>query len=181
MLPPGTPLRIAVSPENFAAPDPIDTQMREVTPGVFVLNEQQQGAVLIAGTNVVAMPETPGWPSRPARIGEYISIFLTGLGQTTETLAPGAAAPLDRLIQARAPVSVVVGEAEVELVPSFVGLSPSAVSLFVINAQLRAEVPKGPSVPVYLKVKLSDGTVVRSNTVRIAIEDPPPSAGSEGQ
>jgi len=52
---------------------------------------------------------------------------------------------------------------------SFAGLTPGMVSLFVVNVQLTDDVPTGPSIPLYLNVTLSDGTVVSTNTVRIAV------------
>jgi hypothetical protein len=50
-----------------------------------------------------------------------------------------------------------------------VGLIPGIVSLFVINVQLTEDVQMGSPIPPYLKVTLGDGTIINSNTVRIAV------------
>ena len=39
----------------------------------------------------------------------------------------------------------------------------------MVNVQLTSDVQTGSSIPLYLKVSLSNGTVVSSNTVRIAV------------
>jgi len=168
-LAPGTALRIVVR-SDFAQPPPtISTIMQEATPAVYVLDDSQQGAVLIAGTDLVATASMINSQHRPAKKGEYISIYADGLGAVTEMLQPGQPAPLDRLIRARAPVSVFIGDSELALSPSFVGLTPGIVSLFVVNVQLTSDVQTGTSVPLYLGVTRNDGTVIKSNTVRIDI------------
>src|SRR5665213_309500 len=168
-LAPGTGLRIVVRPDGAQPLDAILTIMQEATPGVYILDGSNQGAVLIAGTDLVAGADSTNRPSRPAKQGEYISIYADGLGTVDGVLPPGEPAPLDRLVRATAPVTVVIGDSELVLSPSFVGLTPGIVSLFVVNVQLTSDVQTGSSIPLYLKVTLSDGTVVSSNTVRIAV------------
>jgi uncharacterized protein (TIGR03437 family) len=166
---PGTELRLTVEPESAQPSDPLSLVMQEATPSIFELDAAHQGDVLVAGTDLVASADSMERPSRPAKPGESISIYADGLGPLSETLPAGAPAPLDRLILGQAPVKVVIGDSALVLQPSFVGLTPGTVSLFVVNARLTDDVPTGPSVPLYLNVTLSDGTVVRSNTVRIAV------------
>jgi uncharacterized protein (TIGR03437 family) len=173
-LAPGTALRLVVK-SDFAQPPPtISTIMQEATPGVYVLDNSQQGAVLIAGTDIVATASITNSQSRPAKKGEYISIYADGLGAVTEMLPPGQPAPFDHLIRARTPVTVFIGNSELALPPSFVGLTPGVVSLFVVNVQLTSDVQTGTSVPLYLGVTRSDGTVIKSNTVRIAVASSTP-------
>jgi uncharacterized protein (TIGR03437 family) len=88
-----------------------------------------------------------------------------------ERLAPGTAAPSDHLIHAVDQVTVVLGTQELELKPSFAGLTPGSVGLFQINTELTRQAPAGDSVPIYLRMRLSDGATIRSNTVTIAIQD----------
>ena len=172
-LAPGTELRIVVKSDTGQSLGAISTVMQEATPAVYTLDDAQQGAVLIAGTDLVASANSIDRPSRPAMKGEYISIYADGLGLVTETLPPGEPAPLDRLIRAMVPVTVVIGDSELALSPSFVGLTPGIVSLFVVNVQLTSDVQTGSSIPLYLRVTLNDGTVVNSNTVRIAVASSP--------
>ena len=108
-LAPGTELKIVVKSDTGQSLDAISTVMQEATPGMYTLNEAHQGAVLIAGTDLVASADSSGRPSRPAKKGEYISIYADGLGPFNQVLLPGEPAPLDHLIRGTAPVTVVIG------------------------------------------------------------------------
>jgi uncharacterized protein (TIGR03437 family) len=146
---------------------PINVTVAAATPSIYTLGGAQ-GAILIAGTNLVAAPA--GDPAgRPASIGEYLEIFTNGLGPMSELLPAGTAAPADRLILARATIRVVLGAAQRRVTPSFAGLIPGSVAFFQVNAPLEAGVETGPTVPVHLELTLEDGTVIVSNTVTVAI------------
>ena len=87
----------------------------------------------------------------------------------SELLPAGAPAPLDHLIRTTDQVAVVIGD--VELPPSSSSLAPGQVGLYQVNVQLTSDVPIGDSVSVYVKVVLGNGTVVKSNTVTVAVQD----------
>jgi uncharacterized protein (TIGR03437 family) len=148
--------------------DPIQATMAESTPGIFMVNAANQGAVLIAGTNELAMPVTDAIPSRPAKIGEYLTIFASGLGPVAENIPAGAAAPLDHVVAAMDQVSVVIGGAE--FTPSFAGLAPGQTGLYQVNVGLAEDTAIGNSIPLYVRVTHPDGTTSTSNTVTIAIQ-----------
>ena len=133
------------------------------------MDHDHHGAIFIANTYSVATVADMGREHRAAKKGEYISIFADGLGPVTEILPPGIPAPLDRLIRGVSPIKVVVGDSAIELTPVFVGLTPTVVSVFVVNVLLTPDVPTGPSIPVHLDVTLSNGTVVSTNTVFISV------------
>src|ERR1022692_3240218 len=139
----------------------------EASSGIFSTNESGpgQGAVLVAGTSFVAGPTGTG--SRPAHPGEYIEIFATGLGPTDSPVAPGSPAPLTKLVHAALPVSVAIGGEPV--VPEFAGLAPGFAGLWQINARLPVDISSGVAIPLQVSVTLSDGTIVNSNIVTIAI------------
>jgi len=166
-LPAQTPVSITVSSSQFT--ESLQLTMQEATPGVYVLNNSNQGAVLVAGTNQVAMATTDAMPSRPARKGEYLSMYANGLGPLQEDLPLGTPAPLDHAVETKDQVIVVIGE--VELPASFAGLAPGATGVYQVNVRLSPDVPSGNAVPFYLRVVLSDGTVVKSNTATVAIQD----------
>jgi uncharacterized protein (TIGR03437 family) len=177
VLPAGSAITLIVTPRSGIATDPLQFVLLEASPALFVVNGNNQGAVLIAGTNLIAMPTTDGIPSRPAKQGEYLAIFADGLGPVQEVQAPGTPAPLDHLVPATDQIVVVVGT--VELAPAFAGLAPGAAGLYQVNVQLTPDVPVGDSIPMYVKVTLSDGTVVQSNTVNIAIQAADPQRASQ--
>lgn len=132
---------------------------RAADPGIFSTNSQGtgQGAIVIATTGEVANT------SRPARRGEYISIYCTGLGNVTNRPASGAAAPGDplstTLLGATVRIGGIAGNAD------FSGLSPGFVGLYQVNIQVPANAPTGNAVPVVLTVN-----GVNSNTVTIAVQ-----------
>ena len=139
--------------------------MAESTPELFPLNESGQGAVLIAGTNQIAMPATP------AKSGEYLVIYANGLGPVAERVVPGVPAPTDHTVLALNRITVVLGG--IEYTPAFAGLAPGMTGLFQVNAGLTGDLPVGDAVPLYLKVTQSDGSVTSSNTVTVAIQGAP--------
>ena len=168
ILPAGSAITLIVTPRSGVATDPLQFILQEATPGLFVVNGNNQGAVLIAGTNLIAMPTTDGIPSRPAKQGEYLAIFADGLGPVQEMQFPGVPAPLDHLVLAIDHIVVVVGT--LELTPSFAGLAPGEAGLYQVNVQLTTDVPVGDSIPIYVKVTLKDGTLKQSNSVNVAIQ-----------
>jgi uncharacterized protein (TIGR03437 family) len=168
VLPVGSAITMIVTPRSGQASDPLQFVLEEASPSLFILNSNDQGAVLIAGTNLVAMPAADGIPSRPAKQGEYVSIFADGLGPVREMVAPGGPAPVDHVVPAIDHIVVVVGT--VQLTPSFAGLAPGLAGLYQVNVQLTTDVPIGDSIPMYVNVTLSDGTVVATNSVNIAIQ-----------
>jgi uncharacterized protein (TIGR03437 family) len=174
---PGESLALSLEPESGEAAREFRIGAAEATPSLYRWDDHGQGAVLIAGTDLLAMPSTNGVKGRPVKREEGISIFANGLGRVEELLPPGTAAPTGRLIRSVDPVTIVLGAQELELTPAFAGLAPGSVGLFQVNAVLSREVPAGDSVPVYLRLRLSDGSAIRSNTITIAIQDKP--AGSD--
>jgi uncharacterized protein (TIGR03437 family) len=165
---PGTQISLVVQPANSQPSEPLEFTLSEATPSIFQLNRAGQGAILIAGTDQMAMPATDAMPSRPANIGEYLAIYANGLGPLEPAIAANAgpraslAAPTDQVV-------VFVGNTP--LTPSFTGLAPGLAGVYQVNVQLIQGVMTGDTVPVYVEVILSDGTVMRSNTVTVAIRN----------
>jgi len=165
----GTPISLTVEAGSGQSTDALQFVMQEATPGLYKIDGANQGAVIIAGTNQIAMPATDSVPSRPAKRGEYLVIYANGLGPVQELLPAGTPAPVDHLIRTTDQVAVVIGD--VELPPSSSSLAPGQVGLYQVNVQLTSDVPIGDSVSVYVKVVLGNGTVVKSNTVTVAVQD----------
>ncbi len=97
----------------------------------------------------------------PARAGEFVILYLTGLGRVQGAIAAGQAAPFNQLLPAAATVEVrVAGQS---LAPAFAGLAPGFAGLYQINVQLPVGIPSGRQT---LEVVAGD---VRSNTVTLAV------------
>jgi uncharacterized protein (TIGR03437 family) len=81
-------------------------------------------------------------------------------------------APLAPLVTTKDSVKIVIGGEE--LMPSFSGLAPLFVGTSKVNVQVPEDAQLGSAVQVYIQITLSDGTVVKSNQVTIAVDLPPP-------
>ena len=125
------------------------------------------------GNVVYAAPEgtisAPGFSSAPARPGDVLAIFATGLGAVAPPVGTGEATPLPPpLLEALDVPLVNFGRVVLGpfAFPSFVGLTPSLVGLFQVNVTVPDGAPTNPRTAVTLDY--SDGR--RSNTVEIAVE-----------
>ncbi|MCZ6489303.1 MAG: hypothetical protein O7A06_02090 [Acidobacteria bacterium] len=144
---------------------PMMISLGSFDPGIFVINPEGQGAVLIANAVELAAPigSVPGRATRPAGRGEFISIFCTGLGAVDNTPASGAAATGDPLSRTISTPSVTIGGVDATVV--FSGLGPGFVGLYQVNAQVPEDAPTGDAVELVLTIG-----GVTSNTVTIAVQ-----------
>lgn len=129
------------------------------TPAIFSMNQQGTGpgAITIATTGELANN------ARPARRGEYISIYCSGLGDVTNRPASGAPARPEPLSMTRNTPTVTIGGITANVV--FSGLAPGFVGLYQVNAQVPDTVTSGSAVPVVINIG-----GVASNTVTIAVQ-----------
>ena len=135
-------------------------------PGIFTTTQTGSGqaAILIAGTRSVAAPEgsIPGAATRPVKIGEFISIFATGLGAVDNRPITGDSSPAGPLARTKTNPVVTIGGVEAGL--TFSGLAPGFVGLYQVNAKIAAGTPVGDAV----ELVVSSG-LVPSNAVTIAV------------
>lgn len=161
LLPPGlNSLTIALG--SFSTT--ITMNVASFAPALFTTNSQGTGqaAALIAGTTSIAGP-AGGQRSRPAKKGEFVSIYCTGLGDVSNPPDPGDPAPSVPLSTTVFTPSVTIGNISAKV--SFSGLAPGYAGLYQVNVQVPATAPSGSSVPVVLAIG-----GVTSNTVTIAIQ-----------
>lgn len=132
-------------------------------PGLFALsgNGEGQGAIRIAGTGLIARPAGDGI-SRPARRGEIVEIYATGLGRLDFPPRFADPAPSDPPARTVETPEVTIGGVRAELL--FSGLTPGAIGLYQINARIAENAQTGAAVPVSIRVGANT-----SNTVTIAI------------
>jgi uncharacterized protein (TIGR03437 family) len=102
---------------------------------------------------------------RPSRPGDVITIYCTGLGQTTPPAQDGQAAS-SKPLMSTAPVTVTFGSgvSAVTAQSSFAGLTPALVGLYQVNVTVPSNAPTGTSVP--LSISLGGAT---SNSAGIPI------------
>jgi uncharacterized protein (TIGR03437 family) len=146
-----------------SAPEPLQTAAAR--PGIFTLGPPygNQGAILIANSNKLAMPVTANIPSQPAAVGGVVSIFCTGLGATDPAVASGQPGPsIEPLARVKTPVTVTIGGKPATVY--FAGFAPGFAALYQVNAQVPADVTPGDAVSVVL----TQGGF-SSNTATIAV------------
>jgi uncharacterized protein (TIGR03437 family) len=163
-----------VATEEGTAIQAFQGRMQEAVPGIYTLNMSGngQGSIYIANSPLLAMPVAEDLPSRPVHQGEYITIWANGLGPTTDGAPdPGMPAALAPLVTTTDSVRVVIGGVELE--PSFSGLAPLFVGTYQVNVKVPEDAAVSSAVPVYIEATLSDGTVIKSNQVTIAIDPAP--------
>jgi len=83
----------------------------------------------------------------PARIGDTLQIFTTGLGATDPPAQTGAGGPSFSTVLL--PVTVTIGTVEAPVV--YQGLAPGFVGLYQVNVVLPAAVTPGEAVPLVIR------------------------------
>jgi len=158
-----SPVMVAVTRANG---DTVKYQVAwdKVSPGIFTTNMtgHGQGVVFVAGTQLIAGPEAAG--SRPAHPGESIEIFATGLGAAPPQHSRRRPLGVPLVLS----VSLAIGGQQ--LPSAQAAPAPSFDGLWHITAPLPSDIQTGDTVPLQLNVRLSDGRVVSSNVVTIAIQ-----------
>jgi uncharacterized protein (TIGR03437 family) len=128
-------------------------------PGIFAVNQQGtgQGAVLDKDGKLVGA-------SAPAKAGDIVQVFCTGLGPTNPAVASGQAGPKSEPL-ARVVAAVEARIGDKPAVVHFAGLAPGFVGLYQVNVQIPAGVAPGPAVSLVLTQ-----SGVASNTVTLALQ-----------
>jgi uncharacterized protein (TIGR03437 family) len=142
----------------------VPVRVEAYAPGLFTTNGQGTGqaSTVIANTATLAAPTGTTADSRPAKPGEYLSIYCTGLGLTTPSAGLGGPSPSNPLAQTNAKPTVTVGGVNANVI--FSGLAPGYVGLNQVNVQVPDGVAPGDAVPMQLSIG-----GVKSNVVTIAV------------
>jgi uncharacterized protein (TIGR03437 family) len=106
--------------------------------------------------------------ANPARRGEIIRVFATGLGQTTPATATNRAGSLDVPQNVMAAVIVGVNNQGVRVVSA--QLLPGAIGVYVVAFEVPADTTPGASRPFAVAAVGSDGVTVFGNGTAIPIQ-----------
>jgi uncharacterized protein (TIGR03437 family) len=96
-------------------------------------------------------------PDNPAKIGETILLFVTGLGLVDPAVADGTPGPINPFSLATNTISVFIDG--VAATTSFVGLAPQLIGLYQINVAVPTGVSSGN---VYLDISGPDSTTIEA-------------------
>jgi acid phosphatase type 7 len=141
------------APVYYVSPDQINAQLRMDQQGPAVLRVTTASGTAEVTVNIAeAAPGIfPGGvvhasgraitAEDPARAGETVIIYASGLGEVTSRIASGFLSPALPLAYCAIPVTVQIGGASVS--PDFAGLAPSFVGLYQVNVKLPATLAPG--------------------------------------
>ena len=110
------------------ASDAFTATLNTLAPAIFIINANNEGAVLIGGTASTTF-------TRPAKAGDTFEIYATGLGATVASTAfPG-------FVETATKPQILIGGVEARLVISTLSQFPG---LYQINAVVQPGTPSGP-------------------------------------
>jgi uncharacterized protein (TIGR03437 family) len=132
----GQPYQVIVV-SNGALTTPDSVQLTPAAPGMSLTGGAFVAAVHAAGGAEVT-------ETAPAKPGETISVFMTGLGLTDTTVATGAGAPSDPPANVLNPPTVTLDGALVTY--TFAGLAPGAAGVYRIDMNVPNEAKNGDLV-----------------------------------
>jgi uncharacterized protein (TIGR03437 family) len=144
---------------TYSLPEPVLVGASQ--PAVFVVDGsgKGQGHVYVYTADGPRLADA----SRPARPGEALIIYATGLGPVSGSVGDGQAAPSDPLAWTTSPVKVTVQGKDAKVF--FSGLAPGFVGLYQVNVYM----PEGIRADAAAQLILSAGESV-SPPVTIAVD-----------
>ena len=118
------------------------------SPGIYSNSQNGigSGAILKADFSIVTV-------SNPARRGDTVLVYLTGLGALETALADGAASSSTVLNKITDSVNVYIGG--IKSTVTFAGAAPGFAGLYQINVQIPAAAPIGSAVPLAIETSSS--------------------------
>jgi uncharacterized protein (TIGR03437 family) len=124
--------------------DPFQVSVAAATPGVFSADASGKGAGAISNSD-----GSPNTPTNPASPGSYITLYLTGVGQTDPPGSDGGIATA--IANVSSPVSVQIAGQAAQLL--YAGAAPGNVNGFAqINAVIPAGLAYGGNLPVVIQI-----------------------------
>ncbi|MCZ6490162.1 MAG: hypothetical protein O7A06_06490 [Acidobacteria bacterium] len=127
-------------------PEPVTLALAQ--PAIFTLNQsgQGQGLVFVATATTSVLADT----ANPAKAGDVVIIWCSGLGGVDQPVVAGDAAPASPLARTLDEVSVNIGGQNAPV--QFAGLSPGFAGLYQVNAVIPEGIQPGDAVEVFLNV-----------------------------
>jgi uncharacterized protein (TIGR03437 family) len=133
---------------------PIDLSVAATQPAIFTVNQQGtgQGDIFVTSADgtqsVLAGPADPTVPAAPAKAGDTVTIYCSGLGTVAPGVNVGAPAPPNPIAQTTSPVLVSIGNQPATVLSSI--LAPNNAGLYIVTALVPSGITPGSQVPVVL-------------------------------
>jgi len=143
ILPFGLPLNtrlqvIATNSSQVSVPEEIT--IAPASPGVFVAGPLSQGHIYVGANRADS--------NNPARAGDEIVIYCSGLGPVNVPVVDGAASPTAPIAFATNIPTVTIGGVNARV--DFAGLTPGFAGLYQINASIPSGITPGAAVPLVI-------------------------------
>jgi uncharacterized protein (TIGR03437 family) len=139
---------------------PASVTVGPFSPGIFAAGGRAI-AVNLDGTLAWPSGSVPGTVTHPAKPGDVVILYVTGLGAVDSPIADGAAS-LDKLRNTLVKPVVLVGGLSAEV--AFSGLTPQYPGVNQLNIVIPNAVP-GDNVPIQIQV----GGITSPNTTTLAV------------
>lgn len=140
----------------------VQVPVAAIAPGIFTANGR---AVATHANGTLAWPTGAAPGSSPAKTGETIILYATGLGAVTPAISNGANS-LDRTRTLVTVPTVLIGGVNASV--QFAGLAPQFVGLNQLNIVVPANSPLGDRVPI----QIVSGGVTTPDSLTIAVTLP---------
>jgi len=138
LIPYSTPSDVATVQviNGIGVSNAVSAFVNQTTPGFFTLPPGGVGyaAALHPDYSVIT-------PTSPARPGETVALFMTGLGSVSPTITEGMPGPVNPLSLATAPLVVSIGGRQATIV--YQGLAPQLSGMYQLNFTIPAGTPAG--------------------------------------
>ena len=132
------------------------------TPDSIRIDPATPGVARLANGQVIAQHQdfSQVTPDSPAKPGEYLVIYLAGMGLTSTPVSAGALSPTSPLASVSIPPSLTLNGEPVKVL--FAGLSPGFVGLYQINFQVPTDAKSGS-----LELQISQAGVAANTSVLV--------------
>lgn len=132
---------------NGTASNVVTVFRASATPGIFTSTEDGLGIASALRPNFSVITS-----SNPARPGETVALYMTGLGEVNPVISDGTPGPVN-------PLSKTTNDAAVRLrgrdaTVTYSGLAPQYIGLYQMNVTIPADTPSGNA---YINVGIGDG------------------------
>jgi uncharacterized protein (TIGR03437 family) len=143
---------------NGAQSNVVNVYSGESSPGLFTIppGGPFSGAIVHASDGSIVTS------ANPAKVGETVAMFLTGLGAVTGNVAAGSAAPTNPLATLQMPIFIAIDGVPGKVL--FSGLAPGFGGLYQVNVTIPAGVGKG-DVSVYIETTSGDPANPDTNSI----------------
>ncbi len=154
----GGPTQLVVERDG-AISVPLPLVVTPAQPGIFTVSQKGSGQGAVLNQQGILADSRA-----PARRGEIIQIYCTGLGVVSPNVDVSQPAPgVEPLARVTGVVQVVIGTSSAEVL--YAGIAPGFHGLYQVNVRVPQAVTPDPAVPLRLSV---DG--VDSNSVSLAVQ-----------